>query len=337
MDDVSAVYEQHCREHCYTVYKPVWQEYQVPVKWTTYKPVYQQHDATSTVHGLQAVLAGVPGAGEVLHLPAGVPAASARSARPLHVPHRDGARANVSSRPTRASRSSTEHQYKVQRRRAGMTEKDYCPARSSRSAAACPDAGHFDPCTCRRSIAPARVSRQVQCPATGIVQRTLVPARAKSQTVRCCTRMVPKEQCHVESTASRRVVPVHSTRKVCHTTCRMVPEQHCKMVTCRKLRAWCPRKKRLARSCYTTCRMVRRRALQDGDVPEVRHGAAGVRQADPVHDLPDGAGRTLQDGDLQEVHPGPRGQGLPDSLHDMQDGGGAPLQDGDLQEVHHGP
>src|SRR5438034_3949575 len=31
----SPVYEQHVREHRYTVCKPCWQEYQVPQYWTT--------------------------------------------------------------------------------------------------------------------------------------------------------------------------------------------------------------------------------------------------------------------------------------------------------------
>src|SRR5262249_21031192 len=37
------VYEQHVRQQCYTVQRPVWQEYQVPQRWCTYRPVYQQH------------------------------------------------------------------------------------------------------------------------------------------------------------------------------------------------------------------------------------------------------------------------------------------------------
>ena len=37
------VYEQHTRECRYTVMRPCYQEYQVPVRWTTCRPVYEQH------------------------------------------------------------------------------------------------------------------------------------------------------------------------------------------------------------------------------------------------------------------------------------------------------
>ena len=45
------VYQQHVRQECYTVQRPVWTTYQVPHHWCTYHPVYQQHVRTGVLHG----------------------------------------------------------------------------------------------------------------------------------------------------------------------------------------------------------------------------------------------------------------------------------------------
>ena len=108
------VYEQHVCEQHYTVCKPVYedfdvcrntpsatrctsstspsaatrsasrstQEYCVPVHYCTYRPVYEQHVAQRCYTVCKPVLPGIPGSGQLLHLPAGVRAA--RHAALLH-------------------------------------------------------------------------------------------------------------------------------------------------------------------------------------------------------------------------------------------------------------
>ena len=58
------VYEQHVRQECYTVMRPVYQDYQVPQYYCTYRPVYEQHVRQECYTILKPCWSGISGAGQ---------------------------------------------------------------------------------------------------------------------------------------------------------------------------------------------------------------------------------------------------------------------------------
>ena len=82
LHDLEPVYEQHVKEHRYTVCKPIWETYRVTQKYTVCKPVYEQHVKEHRYTVCKPVLSVLPGAGLLDDLQADLRAA--REGTSLH-------------------------------------------------------------------------------------------------------------------------------------------------------------------------------------------------------------------------------------------------------------
>jgi len=255
------LYEQHVREHrLHTVCKPVWQEYQVPVRGPP-----ATRSTTST---------------------------SARCRRPATGP--SSSRASACARRTPASRSPHPLLQGLHRLLAGGSATS-APARWSPRRAAARLPGALTRVPARRTYCPGpTVTYQVQCPGRWVCKRTWVPARGGPHrhltaiTSRRSTATSKPTTC-----AARCRTP--SCARVPYTTCRMVTQEHCKLVTCRKC-TWSPRSacstfptRPAASSPSSTGRMV--------TLPQLHHGPRAAGAVHPVHDVPHGARAALPHGD----------------------------------------
>src|SRR5437588_7459900 len=148
------------RECRYTVCRPVWQEYQVPVRWSTCRPVYEQHVCC-------------------------VPTLCYRT---VTEPRQQVCK-TYTCEPV-----WTEHCYKVC---TGdwKTESHYCPGPTVTKCCRTPGTWCFDPCTCTSRYCPGEVVKYaVQQPGHCECRRVWCP-KQETRVVRCC-HYVPKEECH---------------------------------------------------------------------------------------------------------------------------------------------
>src|SRR5262249_54135061 len=153
------ILEQHVREVPYTVCKPVWQEYQVPVRWTTYCPVMEQHVREIPITYYKTVME----------------------------PRQRVCKSYV------CEPVWTEKCYKVC---TGdwQIERHYCAGPVTTRCCKLPGSWHFDPCTCTSYYCPGPIiTYPLQKPGHWVCKRTWVP-REEIKTVRCC-HYVRREHC----------------------------------------------------------------------------------------------------------------------------------------------
>ena len=143
-----------CAKCCYTVYKPVVQEYQVPQHYCTYHPVYQQHVRKCCYTTYKPCVQEYQVPQSLLHLSAGLSAARLPGARDV-LSHGDReAAADATSRSYTCEPVWTRTAHHGLTRAAGTIEQRLLPrSRSSRSAARRPAPGPSIPAPARRTIA----------------------------------------------------------------------------------------------------------------------------------------------------------------------------------------
>src|SRR5262249_47178621 len=143
------VYEQHVREHRYTVQRAVWQDYQVPVKWTTYRPVYEQHVRNVPVTTYRTVC------------------------EPRQYTYKTCTLERVwQEHPVRICTGEWRE------------ERHYVPGPVVTRTCKLPGTWTFDPCSCKSHYCPGPVtSYQVQCPGRWVCKKVWVP-REETRMVR---------------------------------------------------------------------------------------------------------------------------------------------------------
>jgi hypothetical protein len=244
------VYEQHCREHRYTVHRPVVQCYQVAVPYTTCRPVYEHHtrEHRYTVHRPVTECYQVC-----------VPYTVYRTVHEQHV-----RRVPVTcTRQVQECRTECRVGYRVENVETEKCVKvcggewqerrEYCPGPVVTRCCKTPGSWIFDPCSgCSRFCPGQTVQEQVQCPGTWVCKKVWVP-KEEYKTIKCCTQ-VCKPYTYTVQVPYCRTECYTTYRDECYTTCRQVPEQ-CVRYETRK-RCYTVPEEKVCQVPYTTCRLV---------------------------------------------------------------------------------